>query len=77
MDGGTFIVLSGALTFGVPLALAVRELMVLRRRDEGGWNGDGPRPVVPKPLPYDWSKPLPACLVPRAPASHVRRLEDA
>ena len=33
MDGTVYVVLSGVLTFGVPLALAVRELLEMRRRD--------------------------------------------
>src|SRR5689334_10523699 len=41
MDGTVYVVLSGALTFGIPLVLAVRELLDLKRRDNGGWEGDG------------------------------------
>lgn len=80
MDGAVYVMLSGALTFGVPLGLAIRELIALKRRDGGGWEGDGPRPVAPKPLPYDWSKPLPDCLVPVLPTGgpvRGRELEDA
>ncbi len=32
MDGATYVLLSGTLTFGVPLALALRELIELKRR---------------------------------------------
>ena len=52
------VVLSGALTFGVPLLLAIRELILLRRprRDGGPPPGD---PIPPAP------KPLPDCLIPK------------
>ena len=51
VDSETFIMLSGALSFGAPLALAVRELVVLRRDDGGkrgggSWKGD-PVPDTP------------------------------
>lgn len=64
------ILLSGALTFGVPLALAVRDLMNLRR-DSGG--GSWPTPPEPTPPPPNAGSPtqrpplrkeLPACLIP-------------
>ena len=64
------ILLSGALTFGVPLVLAVRDLMALRRgRDGGQWPSP---PEAPPPLPNAGSpttrpnvtKELPACLIP-------------
>lgn len=58
MTGSTFVLLSGALTFGVPLALAVNELVALRRRPDGEWRRD----PEPAPLP---PKPLPDCLIPR------------
>ena len=75
MDGTTFVVLSGALTFGVPLVLAMRELFELKRRDGGGWEGDGPLPSAPQPPPGSGQKPLPECLIPRLPARPVRELE--
>lgn len=82
MDGETFIMLSGALSFGAPLALAVRELLVLRRDDgkRGGgyWKGD-PAPDTPPPASAG-NKPLPDCLVPKRsprPAARPRVLEDA
>jgi hypothetical protein len=64
------ILLSGALTFGVPLVLAVRDLMALRR-DRGGGNWPSP-PETPPPSPNAGSptmrptlnKELPACLIP-------------
>ena len=64
------ILLSGALTFGVPLVLAVRDLMALRRgRDGGSWP---PQAETPPPGPQSGSpaqrpnlhKELPACLIP-------------
>jgi hypothetical protein len=72
MSPETFVLLSGALTYGVPIALGVRELVLLRR-DPAAPATD---PVPPagggapaRPLP-----PLPDCLIPRplegaAPAS--------
>jgi hypothetical protein len=78
MDGTAFVVLSGALTFGVPLALALRELFELKRRDGGSWDGDGPPPSKPKPPPSHGQKPLPDCLIPRLPPRRVsiRELEE-
>lgn len=66
MSPATQIVLSGTLTFGVPLVLAVRDLFILRRdRGEGGWRPEPPDPVFPKPEgggdPV--RQPLPACLL--------------
>jgi hypothetical protein len=75
MDGAVYVVLSGALTFGVPLALAVRELIELKRRDEGGWEGDGPLPYKPQPPPRTGHKPLPDCLIPKLPAGPARGRE--
>ena len=60
------VMLSGALTFGAPLAIAIRELFVLRRRRPGGWpDGPGPEPVVPgTPRGDSDARPrLPACLL--------------
>jgi len=60
------ILLSGTLTFGVPLALAIRDLLKNRR----GSGGDGwpPQPQTPPPQPNAGSPPiqraLPACLIP-------------
>ncbi len=76
MDGTTFVLLSGALTVGVPLVLAVRELIELRRRGDTGWDGDGPPPFPPPPpAPSTGDKPLPECLIPRLPPQPVRRRE--
>ncbi len=60
------VLLSGALTFGVPLALAIRDLMNLRRGSGGGY---GPPPPEPPPPPPNSGSPtirreLPACLIP-------------
>lgn len=83
MDGETFILLSGALSFGAPLALAVRELWALRRDDRkrggGSWQGD-PVPNAPPPPAPAGNKRLPDCLVPKLqprPASRPRVLEGA
>ncbi len=66
MAPATQIFLSGVLTFGVPLVLAVRELIVIRRRPSGGPPDDQP-PPPPKPVPPNdtYSRPLPACLIPQ------------
>jgi hypothetical protein len=54
------VFLSGCLTFGVPLILALRELVVLRRGNGGGWR--------PRRVPETAPRPLPPCLlVPTAP----------
>lgn len=65
MAPSTQIMLSGCLTFGVPMLLAARELAALRRSG-GKWRPDptpapSPRPGTP---PTSASKPLPACLIP-------------
>lgn len=76
MDGTAFVVLSGTLTFGVPLVLAMRELLELKRRGNGGWDDDGPAPFKPPPPPPVLGlKPLPECLIPRLPAGPVRMRE--
>jgi hypothetical protein len=60
------ILLSGALTFGVPIALAVRDLMTLRRGSGGGYWP--PQPQTPPPAPTSGGpaarRELPACLIP-------------
>jgi hypothetical protein len=66
------VILSGSLTFGVPLILAVRELYILRRGSGGGWRPD-PKPddVTPKPLPpcllvhFERRPPVPEAPKPR------------
>jgi hypothetical protein len=61
------IILSGVLTFGVPLALAVRDLITLRR-GSGGGGWPSPPQAPPPPRPNLGSPPvrreLPACLIP-------------
>lgn len=71
MSSETQVLLSGALTFGAPLALAVCELFILRRRpssDDSGPPAPPPKPIGPKPLPD--------CLIPK-PIVRARELEDA
>lgn len=70
------VFLSGAVSFGIPLLVAVHELRALRRpwprRDD---KGPGQVPKLPLPMPDDGraSRPLPECLVPKlAPARTVR-----
>lgn len=72
-----FVLLSGTLTFGVPLALAARELWALRRDNGGGGGGLRERDRAPdKPLapgPAGNLRPLPDCLIPKPlPASALR-----
>ena len=59
MTPGVQALLSGSLTFGVPMLCAVRELILLRRsRDDPGH-----RPDRDPPPPDDQPPPqLPACL---------------
>ena len=64
------VLLSGALTFGAPLAIAIHELLALRRPPRGGPGGLPPEPPPPP------QKPLPDCLIPR-PTVRIRELEDA
>jgi hypothetical protein len=61
MSPGLQIVLSGTLTFGVPLAVAVHELVTTKRG--GGWRPER----LPEPQPR---KPLPPCLIP-PPRTHT------
>jgi hypothetical protein len=70
-----FVLLSGSLSFGVPLVFAIRELRNLKRGDGGGWRPD-PLPPAPKPLPIGGSgKPLPDCLIPKRLPARPRELE--
>jgi len=75
MTNLTFVLLSGTLSFGVTLALAIRELFMLSKQLR---DGDEPPPEECFPGPH---RPLPSCLMPtpvlvRDPM-HVRVLEDA
>lgn len=75
MSPSNQIILSGLLTFGAPLAFAIRELIVLRRPPSGGLG----LPPAPPPEPTR-PRPLPDCLIPRLiepPVVRVRELEDA
>ena len=86
MSPATQVILSGLLTFGIPILFGIRELIALRR-----WKGDlggGPDgSAEPKPLPLMPGgglavKPLPACLIPvrrpdLAPERRTRVLEPA
>ena len=74
MTPPTFVLLSGALSFGLPLAFAVRELLLLWAPRGGGDGEPRPEPRLP-----DSPRPLPACLLPApAPAPlPIRVLEDA
>jgi hypothetical protein len=65
MSPGIQIILSGTLTFGVPLGLAVRDLIALRRPSGGDWR---PEPPEPMPVPPTGGgspaqRALPACLL--------------
>jgi hypothetical protein len=75
MSPGLQVFLSGTLTFGVPLVVAVREIVVTKRG--GGWRPER----LPEQRP---TKPLPPCLIPpprpRGPLADIPRsrvLEDA
>lgn len=67
MSPTTQVLLSGALTFGVPMVLAFRELRVLRRQGRnGGWGGEPAAPPPPPPSPVEQgppTRPLPECLI--------------
>lgn len=68
MGSATFVLLSGGLTFGAPLVLAIRELLVLR--PGGGQNWRDAAEPEPPPVPgTTFNGPLPDCLIPKL---HVR-----
>lgn len=73
MSPGTQIILSGTLTFGVPLALAVRDLIALRRPPSGSWRPEPPEPTAPPPGGGGGqARPaLPACLLIAAQGKHA------
>lgn len=75
MTSLTFVLLSGALSFGVPMALAIRELLTLSP-SRGGDDEPPPKEHFPRA-----PKPLPECLLPRPilvrDPSRLRMLEDA
>lgn len=60
MTAATFVLMSGTLSFGVPIAIALYELTQLRSSPKGG-DGNGPPPKRWPPRP---PKPLPDCLLP-------------
>jgi hypothetical protein len=71
------IALSGMLTFGVPVLLAVREFVAVQRRPKATPPDDQPPPPAPRPVPPGdiYSRPLPDCLIPkRLPAARLREL---
>ncbi len=74
MTPGVQVVLSGTLTFGVPVLWAVRELIMLRRpRNDPR---DGPdRPPSPPRLAPD-APALPACLIPRRQTPQPARVPE-
>lgn len=66
MTSTTFVILSGVLSFGAPLALAVYEIVALRRGPRGGDDDRPPAPPTPKPLP-DCLQPKTLLARPRLP----------
>jgi hypothetical protein len=64
---GAQFAVSGIVTFGVPLLLAVRELVSVQRTPKANPPDDGQPPAEPKPLPPGdvYSRPLPDCLIPK------------
>ena len=74
MTPGTQIILSGTLTFGVPLALAVRDLLSTRRAQGGSWDPEPPKPTPPAPSGGGnqiCSNRLPQCLIDAATIRHA------
>lgn len=63
MEPAFQITLSLALTLGVPLVLAVRELVALRRGSGGPWDRSAPE-ILPLPPVGPIATPLPSCLMP-------------
>jgi hypothetical protein len=76
------VLLSGALTFGVPMLLAASELFRAPPRGRGGWDRKGPGqpPVVPPPSGGgEQTRPLPDCLLRAArglPPMHEERVRE-
>jgi hypothetical protein len=77
MSPHTYVMCSFGLTFGIPMAIAVREYWTL-----GPLRGHLPpgEPVTPKPSPLPGAgvrsvqKPLPACLIPQPSPARIREL---
>ncbi len=77
MEPETHILLSGLLTFGVPLVWALRELFVLRRDNRGGgWHEPAPDPQPGPPPPPAGQRPLPDCLIPKPMARPPARVPE-
>ncbi len=74
MAPDVLIVLSGSLTLGVPIVLAIRELRALRRGG-GGWRPDPPPPVPPPSPQGGGGRPLPDCLIPKPLPVRSRELD--
>lgn len=72
---GTQILLSGVLTFGIPVILALREFVVLKQKKNRRPPDDQqpPPPLRPTPPADIYARPLPACLIPKR--SNVRILD--
>ena len=65
MSPSLHVTLSLALSMGIPLAWAVRELLVMRADLGGAGRSEPDATPEPRPLPPDLTiKPLPAGLVP-------------
>lgn len=80
MSPSTQVLLSGALTFGVPLLLAIRELVEARRWTDDRRGPDGsaePEPSPPPPGSAPAVKPLPTCLIPVRRPDIVREREGS
>lgn len=77
MESSTFVLLSGALTFGVPVLFALRELASLRRDRgahgrPGDWrHGGTSAPPGPRGGAREQPRPLPACLIEAAQGAPV------
>ncbi len=67
MNPNLQIALSFALTFGVPILFAARELLSLRRPRDGGRPDEPPAPPRPQ-------RPLPDCLIPKPMATRPARV---
>ena len=74
MTPGLQVVLSGSLTFGVPIVLALRELVMLRRSGNDRDDGDDRKPAPPSDLPG--LPKLPACLIVQPPVKRPARVPE-
>ena len=73
MAPGVQVILSGTITFGVPMLYAVCELIMLRRprNDPGDGPDRGPSPRNDPDAPK-----LPACLIPKRQATQPTRTPE-